>query len=129
MNLKSFFNPKGTNLWHVASSFLLNFLWTGASLVFAYYFLQKSANAGGFLQLGVMISVFLGALIAGYLFGTLAADGRGPVYGTLGSLGSVTLSLFFFTTVGGILGIMLAVLALAGGINGGLLSLRRPPKK
>jgi hypothetical protein len=130
MNFLDFFNPKGANPWHLASSFLLNFLWTGFTLVVVYYFLQTpAAESSGFLQLGALVSVFVGAFMAGLVFGTLAADGRGPTYGAFGSLGSVTLSLFFFATIGGIVGIMLAIIAIAGGFNGGLLSLRKPPKK
>ncbi len=129
MNFKALFNPQGANPWYLVSSFLLNFLWTGASLVIAYYFLEKSAQDGGWLQLTVMVSVFVGSLISGLLIGRLAQDNRGPTYGLLGSLGSAGISLFFFATIGGIFGIMLAVIALAGGLNGGLLSLRKPVKK
>ncbi len=129
MNFTNFFNPKGCNYWYLVSSFLLNFLWTGTTLAIAYYFLQTpAAAASGFLQLGALISVFIGAFIGGLLFGTVAADGRGPTYGAIGSLGSVSLSLFFFATIGGIVGLMLAIIAIAGGLNGGLFSLRKPPK-
>lgn len=126
MNLSEIFNFRGINLWHIASSAGMNLLWTGGSLFFTFYFLGKSEIAMPIVQLGLMISVFIGSLLAGFIFGRLAADGRGPTYGVIGSLGSVSLSIFLVLPSGGILGLMLAVIALAGGLNGGLISMRGP---
>jgi hypothetical protein len=124
MNWGDIFNFRGINFWHIASSVGLNVLWTGGSLLFTFYFLGRSKDILLILQLGLMISVFMGSLIAGLLFGKLAADGRGLTYGLIGSLGSAALSLFIVLPSGGILGLMLAVIAIAGGVNGGILSLR-----
>jgi hypothetical protein len=124
MNFREIFNFRGINLWHIASSVGLNLLWTGGSLIFTFYFLGKSGDAVLILQLFLMISVFIGPFLAGLIFGQLAADGRGLTYGVIGSLGSVSLAIFLVLPSGGILGLMLAVIALAGGINGGLMSMR-----
>jgi hypothetical protein len=62
--------------------------------------------------------------LGGYIFGKLAGDGRGLTYGVVGSSGSVVLCLILVLPSGGLLGIMLAVISIAGGINGGLLCLR-----
>jgi len=128
VNLRDIFNFRGINLWHLVNSVGWNILWTGGSMFFAMYFINKSQDAGLIIQLGLMISIFLGPFTSGLLFGKLAGDGRGLTYGVIGSLGSVLLALFLVLPGGGMLGLMLAVIALAGGINGGLLSLRKPPK-
>jgi hypothetical protein len=121
------FNFRGINFWHLANSVGWNILWTGISLLIIFFVLGKTQQSLLLLQLVLMVSIFVGSLTAGLLFGRLAADGRGLTYGVVGSLGSVLLSLIFILPSGGFLGIMLAVIAIAGGINGGLLSLRRYP--
>lgn len=127
MIFRNIFNFRGINFWHLANSVGWNILWTGASLLIIFFGLGKSQQGFLLLQIGLMVSIFVGPLIAGFLFGHLAADGRGLTYGVVGSLGSVVLSLIFILPSGGFLGLMLAVIAIAGGLNGGLLSLRRHP--
>ena len=127
MKWRDILNLKGINLWHIANSVGWNILWTGGSLLLTIYLLGKSPGALIFLQLGLMIIFFVGPLTAGLIFGNLASDGRGITYGIIGSLGSVILALFIVLPSGGILGLMLAVIALAGGLNGGLMSLKRQP--
>jgi hypothetical protein len=127
MKWRDIFNMKGINLWHIANSVGWNILWTGGSLLFTFYFLGNSPDAFLILQIGLMISVFVGSFTAGLVIGRLAADRRGLTYGVIGSLGSVILALFIVLPSGGILGLMLAVIALAGGLNGGTMSLRGHP--
>jgi len=125
LNWRDIFSFRGVNLWHLASSVGWNILWTGGSLVFSIYFLEKSPDSYLVIQLGLMITIFVVSLAAGLLFGKLGADGRGLTYGVIGSLGSAMLSLFIILPSGGLLGLMLAAIALAGGLNGGLLSMRK----
>ena len=129
MNLKEIFNLQGINLWHIASSVGWNILWTSASLLVTYYTLEKIPEAVTIFQIGLMLVVFLVSLTAGYIFGRLADDGRGMTYGAIGSLGSVALALFIVLPSGGILGLKLAIIAIAGGLNGGLFSLRKSRSK
>jgi len=129
MNIKDIFNLKGVNYWHIGNSVGINILWTGLSLAITYYFLEKSPESALLIQLGLMISFFLGPLVAGLLTGRLAADGRGLTYGVIGSLGSVALALFLILPTGGLLGVMLVIIAIAGGLNGGLFSLRKSHQK
>jgi hypothetical protein len=129
MSLKDIFNLRGINFWHIGNSVGWNILWTGASLLLTFYFLEKSPDTAMILQLGLMISIFLGTFLAGLIFGRLAADDRGLTYGLIGSFGSVAICVFLVIPAGGILGLMLAIIALAGGLNGGLFSLRKPTRK
>jgi sugar phosphate permease len=77
-----------------------------------------------------MGGTFVGTFLVGWFIGKWANDNRGPTYGLISSLGSVALILFIILPAGGNLGLMVAIMALAGGLNGGLASLKRrtPPR-
>jgi hypothetical protein len=123
MNWKQIFNLRGTNLWLIGAGVGLNVSWMFATFLIAYRVLGRSQNIV-VVQLALMISAFVGPFLNGWLTGRLAADGRGPTYGAIGSLGSVVLILIVLLP-SGILGLLVAIVALAGGLNGGLLSQRR----
>jgi hypothetical protein len=76
-----------------------------------------------------MVSMFIGAFLIGWLIGRWADDWRGPTYGLISSLGSVGLILLIILPAG-VLGVLVAIMALVGGLNGGLVSLKRraPPR-
>ena len=121
MNWKQLFDLRGTNLWLIAAAVGCNVLWTLLTLFTGVFVLANDESATAIVQLGLMISEFLGPFFSGWFIGWTAADGRGPTYGVIGSLGSVGLILFMLLPTG-IIGLMVAVVALAGGLNGGLLS-------
>jgi hypothetical protein len=73
--------------------------------------------------IGLMSSVFLVALIGGFLAGRIAKDGRGPAYGVYGSLLSVIMILY--TILPNLTAIPIALAAILGGLNGGMFSMRR----
>lgn len=126
LNWKNIFNLRGINYWHVANSVGWNILGTGFSLVLTFYFVNNYPDAIMIVQVFLMVTIFIVSFTAGLLFGRLASDGRGLTYGVIGSLPSAALSLFLILPSGGILGLMLALIALAGGFNGGLLSFQNP---
>jgi hypothetical protein len=72
-----------------------------------------------------MIGIFIGTLFIGWIIGKLAGDRRGPTYGIIGSLASAGVVLFLILPTGGIFGFLLALIAIAGGLNGGIFSLRQ----
>ena len=121
MSWKQIFDLRGTNLWLIGASLGWNAIWTFVTLFVAYRALGGSESAVSIVQLGLMLSEFVGPFLSGWLTGRLAADGRGPTYGVVGSLSSVVLILIVLLP-SGILGLLVAVVALAGGLNGGLLS-------
>ena len=124
MDWKSLFDLRRLNYWLLASGIGLNMIWTYMTLLITLPLLSGGESAAAGIQLGLMLSVFVGALLAGWLTGKLADDSRGPTYGLVGSLGSVGLIVFAILPAG-ILGLLAAIITVAGGINGGLLSLRR----
>lgn len=121
---KSLINPTGLNYWLIASGVGLNLIFTFMTLYLTFYGLIVEPQAIEGTQLVLMVMIFLSNLLTGWLIGWMADDNRGPSYGLISSLGSVGLIVAVVLPTG-ILGLLLAVVALAGGINGSVLSLRR----
>lgn len=128
MNLKKLFDIRNANHWILALSVAANLVWSLFSLMIGYYLLADGDQAIFLLQAAVLLSSFIGPLIVGWLCGWLAFDDRGPTYGVIGALGSVAIILVTFLSTGGI-AILLSIAALAGGFNGGMLSLYSVKKK
>ncbi len=124
MNWKALFNLRGINFWWLASGVGLNLSWAIFVLLFVYRVLSAGIDTVDTMQLVLMIAFFLGPLLIGWLVGRWADDGRGPTYGLIGSFGGLPLILYTILPSGP-LGLLVAVVALAGGLNGGLLSQRR----
>jgi hypothetical protein len=129
MNWKSLFKTRGLNWWLIGVSIGWSVIWAFVSLLVAFLVLRAEPDAAGTTQIGLMLSAFVGSLLSGWFTGWLAADGRGPTYGLVSGLVSAVLFGIALVPIVGILGLLVAVVSLAGGLNGGLLSLRRPPRK
>jgi len=124
MNWKALFNLRGINFWWLASGIGLNLSWAVVVLLFVFRVLSVGIDTVENMQLVLMVGFFLGPLLIGWLIGRWADDGRGPTYGLIASFGSLALILFVVLPSGP-LGLLVAAVALAGGLNGGLLSQRR----
>ena len=124
MNWKKIIDPKGSNMWVLASTISWNVLWTLLTLFITYTTLSGESKALTTYQLGIMISLFIGAFLGGWVGGKIGADNRGPTYGVLGSLGSVVPVVIALVPAGGVFGILVAAITIAAGLNGGLLSIR-----
>jgi hypothetical protein len=123
MNWKEIFSLRGISYLMV----LLVTIWTTACdyilLSISYQLAEGAEQVIPVALLGLMGSVFLVAMIGGYLGGKIAKDGRGPAYGIYGSLVSVIMILY--TILPNLTAIPVAFVALFGGLNGGLFSSRR----
>ncbi len=128
MNWRQLFDLKGVNLWLIGAGIGWNVFWTFGALVLAYISLRDLRVDQDAVQVGLMIGGFVGPLLSGWLLGRMAADERGPTYGIIGSLGSVFILLFILLPTGGVLGVMVALVAVAGGLCGGLLSQHQRPR-
>lgn len=126
MDTRNLFNLRGLNYWILAVGVGLNFFWMGGLLLFAFFALMSENQA--LAQIVALVGSFAGAFVIGWLMGKLAADGRGATYGLLGSFGSLILAIIFLVPTG-IVGLMVAIVIPAGGLNGGLYSERRRPLK
>jgi hypothetical protein len=129
MNLKSLFNIRGTNYWIIAMSIAANLLWSFFVLVFAFVLLLEAGDGDvGQAYVGLLVGEFIGPFIIGWFCGWLAFDDRGATYGLIGAFGSVLMILLTLLASGWI-AILLSVVALAGGFNGGAISRYRGRQK
>ncbi len=124
MNWKALFNLRGINFWWLASGVGLNLSWAILLVFFVFRVLSAGIDTVESMQVVLMIAFFLGPLAIGWLIGRWADDGRGPTYGLIGSFGGLPLILYTILP-SGLLGLLVALVALAGGLNGGMLSQRR----
>ncbi len=124
MNWKTLIDLRGINYWLLASGGGLNLIWTFGVLLIVFRVLTGSEQTVAGAQIGLMIGVFGGTFLVGWLIGKMAGDNRGPTYGLVSSLGSVSLIIFVVLPTG-VLGLLVIIMALAGGLNGGLASLKR----
>jgi len=122
MNLKSLFNLRKTNNWIIAMSIAANLLWSFFVMVYGFIRIVDSGDGDiGQAYVILLIGEFLGPLLIGWYCGWLAFDGRGPTYGVVGALGSILIILITLLASGWI-AILFVIVALAGGLNGGMFS-------
>jgi hypothetical protein len=121
MNWKSLFDIRSTNTWILALAIMANLVWSFFALLIAFYIADIGKADTGLVQIVLLISEFSGPLSIGWYCGWLAFDDRGATYGLIGALGSVFIILFTLLASGGI-AIILSVVALAGGFNGGAIT-------
>ena len=125
---KSLLDIRGANGWILALSVAANLVWSFFTLVIAFYSLDASGSVIDSVQVGLLISEFIGPLAIGWFCGWLAFDDRGATYGLIGALGSMFMILLYLFTNSGI-AVILSVTALAGGFNGGALNRYRGKKQ
>lgn len=123
--IKKILNLKGINYWYLASAIALNLFWTIAIALFLSTLLLKQVqDSTGLMPVILLLATFLGPFMIGWVVGNMAADLRGPTYGVYGSLGGAVILLAVASSTGS-MGFILAIVAIAGGLNGGMVSLRR----
>ena len=128
MNRQSIFDVRGANGWIIALAIAANLLWSFFTLIVAFYILDVSGGSIETVQVGLLISEFIGPFLIGWFCGWLAFDDRGATYGVVGALGSVFMILLTLLA-SGVLAIMLSIASLAGGFNGGSITRYRGRRK
>jgi len=128
VNRKSLFDVRGANGWIIALGVAANLLWSFFTLIIAFYILDVSGGTLETVQVGLLLSEFIGPFIIGWFCGWLAFDDRGATYGVVGALGSV-LMILFTLLASGLIAILLSIAALAGGFNGGAITRYRGSRR
>jgi hypothetical protein len=121
MHRKSILDIRGTNGWILALAVAANLVWSFFALIFIFGILNADKVEAGSGQVLLLLIEFIGPAFIGWFCGWLAFDDRGATYGLVGALGSVFFILFTLFASGGI-AILLSIVALAGGFNGGALT-------
>ena len=128
MNRQSIFDVRGANGWIIALAIAANLLWSFFTLIVAFYILDVSGGSIETVQVGLLISEFIGPFLIGWFCGWLAFDDRGATYGVVGALGSVFMILLTLLA-SSVLAVMLSIASLAGGFNGGSITRYRGRRK
>jgi hypothetical protein len=122
MDIKRLMNTKGLSMWLLASAIGLNLIFQIVLLfVINLGVIATSATAGGdVLQVLVLLASLIGPFVIAWIITGMAGDGRGPTYGVYGSFGAGVPLVFAFMYTRAILLVLMIVVVLAGGLNGGI---------
>jgi hypothetical protein len=121
MNLKRLMNTKGLSFWLLGSAIGLNLIYQLVILLVVNLGIVTSNQAAGvdLLQVLVLLACLVGPFLIAWVITGMAGDGRGPTYGVYGSFGGAVPLVFAFLTTRSILVLLMVVVTLAGGLNGG----------
>ena len=121
MNFKRLMETKGLSFWLLGSGIGLNLIYQLILLVVVNFGLVTTNPAGGadLLQVFVLLACLVGPFLIGWVITAMAGDGRGPTYGIYGSFGGAVPLVFAFVSTRSIFVLLLVVVTLAGGLNGG----------
>lgn len=128
MNWRSLFDIRSANSWILALSIVANLIWSFFALLVAFYIADIGQADIGLVQIVLLICEFIGPFMIGWYCGWVAFDDRGATYGLIGAFGSVLMILITLLASGWI-AILLSIVALAGGFNGGVLTRYRGNSK
>jgi hypothetical protein len=121
MDFKRLMNTKGLGMWLLASAIGLNLIFQIVLLFVTGGIGAASAATGSdLLQVFVLLASLLGPFLIAWIITAMAGDGRGPTYGVYGSFGAAMPLVFAFFYTRSIFIVLMIVVVLAGGLNGGI---------
>jgi len=121
MNFRRLLNAKGLNIWLLASAIGLNLIYQIVLLVVINLSIGGFTESTGadWLQVVLLLACLIGPFLIGWVVTGMAGDGRGPTYGIYGSFGAAVPLVFLFLYSRAIIILLMVVVTLAGGLNGG----------
>lgn len=124
---KELFNFRGVNWWTLFGGIGLNFVITLFISLAGAYFATEGAMSEAYQQYGALLmtlAVFIGCGLAGFVIAKIADDV--PVkHSFLSSLGAFVPLVVMAALTFSPYTLMLGAVAVAGGLNGGMLAVRR----
>jgi hypothetical protein len=122
MDFKRLMNTKGLGMWLLASAIGLNLIYQVGLLFVINVGIQATGTTSGgdMLQVIVLLACLFGPFVIAWIISGMAGDGRGPTYGVYGSFGAAIPLLFALLYTRTILVLLMVVIVLAGGLNGGI---------
>ena len=126
MGFKRLINTSDMNWWLVFASIGCNLILMAVVAFGAASMLRRGGEMVEVSQIVLLLGTFLAAFLTAMLTGWIAR-GNGVTYGLIGSVGTVVVVLVALPF--GVLTILLIVIAVAGGLNGGLISVRRQRRR
>jgi len=124
---KELFNFRGVNWWTLFGGIGLNFVITLFISLAGAYFATEGAMSEAYQQYGALLmtlAIFIGCGLAGFVIAKIADDV--PIkHSFLSSLGAFVPLVVMAALTFSPYTLMLAAVAVAGGLNGGMLAVRR----
>lgn len=124
---KELFNFRGVNWWTLLGGIGLNFVITLFISLAGAYFATEGAMSEAYQQYGALLmtlAIFIGCGLAGFVIAKIADDV--PVkHSFLSSLGAFVPLVVMAALTFSPYTLMLGAVAVAGGLNGGMLAVRR----
>jgi len=112
---------RNTKYAFIGLAMIANITWV---IVFIDVIIARWMTQGGWvsgLDVAMILGVFLGAAVIGFMVTLIANDGHGPTYGIYGGLaGLVTVVVLVFMS-SAMLAALVGLTAVLGGFNGGML--------
>lgn len=115
------FDLRGTKIAYLLLSLVANLAFALAFFSFVDWLLLNYGEAVTGVDTTLMLGLFMGALLVGFLISILAKDGRGLTYGLYGSLPGLILALVRIWNSSILLAVLVGLMSLMGGYNGGML--------
>jgi len=126
--MKRLFDLKGLNFWLLGTALGLNFLWALLLVIISFSVISRNKINNDFIQVIILAASFLGPFVIGWVIAKMAADLHGLSYGFLGSIGSL-IPIVVVLVPTGLFGVITALTAILGGLNGGLFGMRNLKKE
>lgn len=112
---------RNTKYAFIILAMIANITWV---IVFIDVIIARWMTQGGWasgMDVAMILGVFLGSAVIGFIVTLIAADGHGPTYGIYGGLaGLVTVVVLVFMS-SAMLAALVGLTAVLGGFNGGML--------
>ena len=122
------FNFRGINWWTLLGGLGLNFVITVFASIGGAYLSSNEATLELYQQIGppaMVLIIFLACGFSGFITAKIA-DAEPVKHAFISSLGAIAPFIFTAVISFNIMPIMMAAVAAAGNLNGGILAVRRP---
>jgi hypothetical protein len=119
--LQLIFDPRGTKTAFLLLSMAAQVAWVLAFFSIVDSLVLRMGESLNGVDTTLMLGIFLGEAVIGYFISSLAKDRRGMTYGVYGGLAAL-LVIVLMTWRSGLLAVLVGLMAVLGGYNGGFLA-------
>jgi|AMWB02.1.fsa_nt_gi hypothetical protein len=119
--LQLIFDPRGTKTAFLLLSMAAQVAWVLAFFSIIDSLVLRMGESLNGVDTTLMLGIFLGEAVIGYFISSLAKDRRGMTYGVYGGLAAL-LVIVLMTWRSGLLALLVGLMAVLGGYNGGFLA-------
>ncbi|MCB2209576.1 hypothetical protein KQH62_01665 [bacterium] len=116
-------NLRGLKVWVLLLTMLVSLGVTGLLFAGVGFWMSRNGGWSEGMDITLMLGQFLDSALIGFAVTFIAHDRRGPSYAVWGAIASFVLVIILMYQ-SGLLALLVALMALLGGYNGGMLGAR-----